>query len=309
MRFNRLDLNLLVALDILLAERSITRAGNRLSLSQSATSGVLSRLRDYFEDELLVQVGRTMVLTPLAQRLAAPVREVMLQIQSTIDIKAAFDPATSERHFRIISSDYPSAVLLADVGRRLHIAAPKMTMEIMAPHDGFIEQIDRGEVDLLVMPEKYLSPQHPSMLLFEDSYSCVVWSSNSVVGDELSLEQFRALGHVSTLFGSQRQAPSFEEWFMQNSGITRRIEATTNTFSAIPQLIIGTNRIATMHTRLATLSAHYYPLRLLKPPIDIPGVAECMQWHKFFDKDPAHIWFREIVREVAAGGMERMEGY
>lgn len=309
MRFNRLDLNLLVALDVLMTERSITRAANRLNLSQSAASGTLARLREYFEDELLVQVGRTMVLTPLAERLAVPVRDVLLQIQSTVEMRAVFDSATSVRHFRIVSSDYPSAVLLADVGRRMHISAPGVTMEIVAPHDAFLEQVDRGEVDLLIMPQKYLSAQHPSQTLFEDNYSCVVWSSNTLVGDSLTLEQFKALGHVSTLFGAQRQAPSFEEWFMQNSGITRRIEATTNTFSAMPQFVIGTNRIATMHTRLATLSAHYYPLRLLKPPIEMPNVVECMQWHKIFDKDPAHIWFRNVVSEVAATGMLQFEGY
>lgn len=309
MRFNRLDLNLLVALDILMTERSITRAANRLNLSQSATSGVLARLREYFEDELLVQVGRSMVLTPLAESLTSPIRDVLLQIQTTVEIRTAFDPATSTRHFRVVSSDYPSAVLLADVGRRLHLAAPGITMEIVAPHDGFMEQVDRGEIDLLIMPEKYLSTQHPSQTLFEDNYSCVVWASNTLVGDTLTLEQFTSLGHVSTLFGVQRQAPSFEEWFMKSSGITRRIEATTNTFSAMPQFVIGTNRIATMHTRLATLSAHYYPLRLLKTPIKMPNVVESMQWHKIFDKDPAHAWFRGLLSEVAATGMLQFEGY
>lgn len=309
MRFNRLDLNLLVALDILMAERSITRAANRLNLSQSATSGVLARLREFFGDELLVQVGRAMVLTPLAVSLETPIRDVLLQIQSAIDIRPAFVPATSERHFRIISSDYPATVLLAEVGRRLHISAPRMTMEIMAPHDGFLEQVDRGEVDILIMPEKYLSPQHPRVPLFEDSYSCVVWASNSVVGDTLTLEQFMELGHVSTLFGIQRQAPSFEEWFMQSAGLSRRIEATTNTFSAMPHFVIGTNRVATMHTRLASLYAHYFPLRLIKPPLDMPPVMECMQWHKFSDKDPAHIWFRNVLKEVAASRAQHFEGY
>jgi DNA-binding transcriptional LysR family regulator len=201
MRFKRLDLNLLVALDVLLAERSITRAGNRLNLSQSATSGVLARLREYFDDDLLVQVGRNMALTPLAASLEVPIRDVLLQIRCTVDLRAVFEPASSVRHFRVVSSDYPSTVLLADVARRLHTAAPGVSMEIIAPHDGFIEQVDRGEVDLLIMPEKYLSAEHPRDALFEDSYSCVVWAENSLVGQTLSREQFMALGHVSTLFG------------------------------------------------------------------------------------------------------------
>lgn len=309
MRFNRLDLNLLAALDVLLAERSITRAANRLNLSQSSTSGVLSRLRDYFEDELLVQVGRNMVLTPLAEGLAEPVRNVMLQIRATVEIRPQFDPATSERHFRIISSDYPATVLLADVARRLHTVAPRVTIEIMAPQDGFTDMVDRGEVDLLIMPEKYLSPHHHSAPLFEDDYTCIAWSSNSLLGNTLSLEQFKAMGHVSILFGSQRRAPSFEEWFMNSAGIVRRIETTTDTFNGMPQFVIGTNRIATMHSRLARVYAHYFPLRLFKPPVAIPPLVECMQWHKFFDKDAAHIWFRKVLSDVAAEGAVHYEGY
>lgn len=299
MRFHRLDLNLLVALDILIAERSITRAANRLNLSQSATSGVLARLREYFEDDLLVQVGRTMMLTPVAANLELPVRELLLHIQRTVELRPAFDPATSERHFRIVSSDFPATVLLAELSRRLHVAAPRVTVEMLAPHDGFLEQIDRGEVDLLIMPEKYLSPQHPSALLFEDDYSCVVWAGNTLVDEELTLDQFMALGHVSTQFGMQRQAPSFEEWFMQSAGMARRIEMTSNNFSTIPHFVIGTQRIATMHTRLAKLYAQYFPLRLLRPPLAVPPVVERMQWHKIFDKDAAHLWLRGLLQQIA----------
>jgi LysR family nod box-dependent transcriptional activator len=309
MRFHRLDLNLLVALDILVAERSITRAAIRLNLSQSATSGVLARLREYFVDELLVQVGRNMVLTPLAVSLATPVRDVLLQIQTTIESRQAFDPASSERHFRVISSDYPSTVLLADMARRLHIVAPKVTMEIMAPQDGYLEQVDRGEVDLLIMPEKYLSVHQPSVKLFEDNYSCVVWASNTVVGNTLTLEQFMAMGHVVTIFGLQRPGTSFEEWVLKNAGLERRIEARTNTFSSMPQFVIGTARIATMHTRLARVCAHYFPLRLLPPPMEIPPLVECMQWHRFYEKDPAHMWFRQLLCEVAEQGATQFEGY
>lgn len=299
MHLHRLDLNLLVALDILLAERSITKASNRLNRSQSATSGIMARLRDYFEDDLLVQVGRNMVLTPLAASLEKPVRDVILQIQSAIDIRPSFDPATAQRHFRVIASDYPATVVLADIALQLHALAPGVTLEIIAPTEGFAEQLDRGEVDVLIMPDKYLPAQHPSAVLFKDSYSCVVWSDNTLLGDSISLEQFMELGHVSTLFGSQRQAPSFEEWFLKSTGLVRKVEVTTSTFSAMPQFVIGTNRIATMHTRLAKVYARYFPLRLLHPPMEIPPIVESMQWHKFYDRDPAHMWFRSVVRDVA----------
>lgn len=305
MRFNRLDLNLLVALDALLVELSITRAARRLNLSQSATSGVLSRLREYFEDDLLVQVGRSMVLTPLAQSLCDPVRDVLLQIQSTIETKPAFVPERSSRHFRLIASNYPTMVLLTDVAQHLSWHAPNISMEIMSPSEAYQDQLDRGEVDLLIMPAKYVSSDtHPHEILFEDSYSCVVWASNTMVGDTLTLEQYMAMSHVSTTFGGQQQQPSFEEWFLKGTGLSRRVDVTTNDFNTLPHMVIGTNRIATMHRRLARMFATYYPLRLLPPPMDIPPLVEVMQWHRYLDKDPAHVWFRGLLRQIA--GSEKM---
>jgi DNA-binding transcriptional LysR family regulator len=91
---------------------------------------------------------------------------------------------------------------------------------------------------------------------------------------------------------------------MKSTGLSRRIEATTSTFSAMPQFVIGTNRVATMHTRLARVFARYFPLRLLAPPVAIPALVESMQWHKLFDKDPAHLWFRQVLRDVAGVDVE-----
>lgn len=308
MRFNRLDLNLLVALDALLVEKSITRAARRLNLSQSATSGVLSRLREYFEDELLVQVGRLMVLTPLAVSLCDPVRDVLLQIQSTIETKPAFVPERSKRHFRLLASNVPTMVLLADVAKYLSWHAPNISMEIISPGEASQEQLERGEVDLLIMPAKYVNVDgHPHETLFEDSYSCVVWANNSVVGDTLSIEQYMAMSHVSTTFGAQRQT-SFEEWFLQKSGLSRRVDVTTDDFNTLPHMVIGTNRIATMHRRLARMFAAYYPLRLLEPPMDIPVLVEVMQWHRYLDNDAGHIWFRGLLRSLASSEKMAVDG-
>jgi LysR family nod box-dependent transcriptional activator len=307
LRFNRLDLNLLVALDALLAEQSITRAATRLNLSQSATSGVLARLREYFDDDLLTQVGRTMVMTPLARDLEGPVRSVLLQIQATIETKAEFDPATSTRHFRVIASDYPTSVLFPELSRLLSRLAPKITLEILAPDVNHNTMLDRGEIDIKLMPSKYITDDHPNEVLYEDTYCCAVWASNTLVGDTLSLEQYMDLGHVSTNFG--KSIPSFEEWFLKSTGLSRRVEISTSSFYSLPLLLLGTDRIATMHLRLARMFAHYYPLRLLTPPMAIPGLVEHMQWHKFLDKDPAHQWFRAMLRKAANAEPALIEGY
>lgn len=298
MRFNRLDLNLLVALDALFAEQSITRAARRLNMSQSATSGVLARLRDYFEDPLLIQVGRTMVLSPMAVNLAGSVRDVLLRIQSTIAVQPGFDATTSARHFRVVASDYPISVVLASVARGLALEAPGVTLELVMPGDQVPGVIDRGEADMLIMPAQYLSNEHPSEPLYAETYSCVVWSGNTEVGERLTLAQYMSLGHVTTLFGSKRQ-PSLEEWFLQGSALARRIEVSTNNFNTLPLLVIGTHRVATMHTRLAHMFARTLPLRIVPVPVEFPGMVWSMQWPRHLHGDAAHKWFRAKVKAAS----------
>jgi len=300
MRFNRLDLNLLVALDALLIERNITRAARRLNLSQSATSGVLSRLREALDDEILVQVGRTMVPTPLAESLVKPVRDVLLQIHATFEARPAFDPLESTRHFRVAASNYPTTVLLTPYSQELSWSAPKVTMEIAPLSTDFIERLDRAEIELLIMPMKFLSEDHPRQVLFEETYKCVVWEGNTEIGATLSMEQFLEMSHVASSFGDGRTL-TMDQWFLQTTGVARRVGITTNDFNTVPGMVINTNRIAIMHARLAEHFARYFPLRLLDPPIALPSVTMAMQWHKYLDKDPGHRWFREGLRRLAGG--------
>ncbi|WP_315809892.1 LysR family transcriptional regulator [Pseudomonas sp. C9-3] len=296
MRFHHLDLNLLVALDVLLEEQNITRAAERLHMTQSATSGVLGRLRKYFEDDLLVQVGRTMQPTPYALELAKPVREVLLTIRSSITAKPVFDPTTSKRHFRLIASDYLISVLFSQVIQRIHQEAPGITFEMHPPGEQAVEMTLRGEVDLMFVPERYVIEGHPSQLLFEEEHVCVVWKGNTYVGDTLTLEQYMEMGHISVAFGRSRQL-SIEDWFMSQYGFKRRLEVITNDFNTLPQLLVGTHRVATMHRRLAELYARYLPLRIIPPPVKIPVMREIMQWHRSMDGDPMHRWLREKVHD------------
>jgi DNA-binding transcriptional LysR family regulator len=299
MRFNRLDLNLLVALDALLVERNITRASRRLNLSQSATSGVLARLREALDDEILVQVGRSMVPTPFAESLVKPVRDVLLQIQATFEARPAFDPSASARHFRVAASNYPTTVLLTPFSQQLSWSAPEVTVEILPLGMDFTERLDRAEIDLLIMPAKYLSDDHPQQVLFEETYKCVVWEGNTEVGATLGMEQFLGMSHIASSFGDGRQL-TMDQWFLQTTGVARRVGITTNDFNTVPGMVINTNRIATMHARLAEHFARYFPLRLLEPPIALPSVTMAMQWHKYLDKDPGHRWFREGIRQLAS---------
>ncbi len=172
------DLNLLVALDALLTERNVTRAGNRLNLSQSAMSGALARLRHYFHDELLVPVGRQMALTPVAEELVEPVRDILLRIRGTLGSKPQFHPQTATRHISLAVSDYVAEILMADVLRRARREAPHITFELRGVGRRATEDLESGELDFLISPEGYVSAAHPTDVLFEDTYTCVVWADN-----------------------------------------------------------------------------------------------------------------------------------
>jgi LysR family transcriptional regulator, nod-box dependent transcriptional activator len=301
MHFEQLDLNLLVALDALLTERSITAAGVRVHLTQSAMSGALSRLREFFNDELLTQVGRKMVPTPLGESLAEPVRQVLLQVKATINAKPRFDPATSTRHFSVMMSDYVDTVLMSEVLRRAETTAPRVRFNLLSNDvlGNPTEFLERADVDLLVMPREYLSDKHPREDLYTDGYACVVWNENPLVGDTLTQEQYVGLGHVVLQFGRGR-IPVQDEWFLTKLGVTRRIEVLAMNFNSVPQHIVGTKRIATIHRRLAEYYARYLPLRILTPPYELPQLTEAVQWHSLFTEDAGNRWLRTLLKQAAS---------
>ncbi|HSV48037.1 MAG TPA: LysR family transcriptional regulator, partial [Ramlibacter sp.] len=195
MRLGHFDLNLFVALDALLDTRSVTRASERLHIGASATSSALGRLREHFGDELLVQVGRRMELTALAQALREPVREIILRSQATVAAKADFDPAVEQRRFVVNASDYATTVLLAPLALQLESVAPGISIEVIGLGSSNIERLERGEVDFAIYPERNASPLHPLEPLLEEDYSCVVWSGNSQVGKRLSFDDYVSMRH------------------------------------------------------------------------------------------------------------------
>nr|MBA4768989.1 LysR family transcriptional regulator [Sphingobium sp.] len=294
MRFDRLDLNLLVALDALLAERSVSLAADRICLSQSATSSALGRLRDYFADDLLVQKGRQMVLTARAEGLVDPVRAVLEQIRSTIAVPPPFDPATSDRTIRIMASDYITEVLLAAAMTDLQRQAPGMRFEIQSLSEALLESLERGAIDLLITIDYAISADHPSQILFEDDYVVVGWNGNPAMDGPMTKELYFELGHVTARFGRARVS-AFEDWFVRRQKRQRRVDIVTHSFLSLPGLVIGSDRIATMHRRLATRMAAYLPLTLREVPMDIPPIREAIQWHISSNNDPAIRWVVERI--------------
>lgn len=298
MRYQRIDLNLLVALDALLAERNVTRAAERMHITQSAMSGVLARLREYFDDPLLVPVGRTMRLTPRAETLIQPVRDIIARVDSTLGVRPDFDPATAQRHFTIIASDYVSHVLLADVLRRIAHEAPGLSFDIRPSGNTMLQDLDQGRVDLLVTPAHVAAPDHPQAVLFEDTYQVIACHQHPELQDGITLEQYQALGHV--VYQNERgMNPWFEQWYANAHGDTRRIEVVTHSFALLPRFIVGTRRIATVQSRLAMQFEQATPVRLLSPPMETPRLTEVLQWHRYRVDDPGVQWVRDRIIAAA----------
>ncbi|MBU6472814.1 MAG: LysR family transcriptional regulator [Alphaproteobacteria bacterium] len=297
MKFNGLDLNLLVALDALMTERSVSEAANRIGVTQSAMSAALGRLREFFGDNLLVNVGRRMVLTPRAETLAQPVHETLLRISGLIAQAPEFDPAASTRHFEIIASDYIVKTVLARAIGEATRMAPNIRFTVRALGDSIETQLERAEVDLLIMIAQYLSPGHPSELLFEEDYVVVGWSGNPKLASPLDVDTFCALRHVSVSHG-RNHLPTFETLYMADRGPGRIIDVVVSAFTDVGDMLVGTERIATVHRRLAHILCREQPLTMHELPFPIPPVKLMAQWHHIRKNDQELRWFLDILHTV-----------
>lgn len=296
MRRHKLDLNLLLSLRELLIEKSVTKAGENMCVTQSSMSGVLARLRDYFDDPLIVTVGRRMELTPLGASLVEPVNDLLVRIDATLSIRPGFDPMSSTRRFKIIASDYVATVLMLDVLRAVHRDSSGVTIELLHMSEDASERLEAGEVDFIITPQQLASNKHMSQPMFEDTYSIVVDRDNTEVGDTITIEQYFALRHV--MFHQQGVA-MIENWFAEHHGDQRRVEFVTHTFNLLPFAVVGTNRVATMHTRLATRYLPVLPVRLVRPLFTIPRLTEVLQWHNHRDIDLGNAWLRKKIIAAA----------
>ncbi len=299
MSINRLSTNHLQCLNALLVEKSVTRAAARVHLSQSAMSCVLANLREHFSDEILVQVGRSMIPTPFAQNLAAPVKEVLDQLQAISEMKAEFDPLTSERSISFSITDYDVRIHMMRVLQDVWVEAPHMSFNLRAMSSDYQEELDQGEIDISITPDYLAKNSHPSEFLFKDTYSCVVWNENPEIGARISPKKYLEMGHVSTKWGKGEYS-TFDEEHLTQAGIIRRLEVIAPSLITVPLFVVNTNRIATMTTRLALLMSEQWPLKVLKCPIKIPPIVEVLQWHKSLTNDPALCWFRQKVKTVVA---------
>lgn len=299
MRFKGLDLNLLAALDVLLECRSVSRAADALNLSQPAVSAALGRLRLFFGDELLTTHGKRMYLTPYAETLSPQVRECLRGVERMISSSTIFEPATSQRTFRLIASDFVIVAAIVPLSARLAEIAPDIRLEMVLPNEQSVEQVVQGKADLLVTPEDFASPDLATELLFEERHVVAGWSENPLFKRQLTEQDLMTSGHVGVAMGNSRLS-AFSDKHFALLGKDRRVEVTTSSFTAVPWLLKNTLRIAVMHERLVqTMSAHF-PIASAPLPFDMPPMRQMMQFHKTRANDVGLAWLRDQLREVTA---------
>ncbi|UAJ12581.1 LysR family transcriptional regulator [Glacieibacterium megasporae] len=297
MRLEKLDLNLLIALDALLQERGVSLAADRLNLSQSAASGALSRLREYFKDDLLVLQGRSMALTPRAEKLVDPVHSVLEQIRATIMVAEPFDPATSDRTLTVMATDYIFEILLRPAIVACAVEAPGIRFELVPIIEHPVEALQRGRADILIGIDNVISSEQPSALLYTEDFVVAGWQGNPMLQGPMTLDCYERLAHVAVRFG--QATSSYEATATRLRSVARRVEVIAPNFSSVGGLLVGTNRIATIHRLLAVRLAEYLPLVLMELPFELPPVRESAQWSSRSANDPAVAWLVERLKGIA----------
>lgn len=298
MRFEGLDLNLLAALEVLLDCRSTTEAARRLNLSQPAVSAALGRLRDYFEDDLLMNLGRDMVPTPKAEELAPAITEMLNIARFRIVHADDFEPAASRRCFRILCSDYAYDVIVAGALARAAAQAPEVTFEIGSTGPEGARLFNKGEIDLMITVQQYILKEHPSENLFTDVHAVVCWSGGKFAGT-IDKDQFLSADFAVAVFGEERR-PAISELHFRENGIARRATVQVPSFSALPRAVCGTDRIAVMHRGHARMFEQSHPIVVHELPIAGPPICEVAQWHRLRGNDGGIHWLMATLREEVA---------
>ncbi|MGF1510317.1 MAG: LysR family transcriptional regulator [Myxococcota bacterium] len=304
-RLRQVDLNLLVSLQALLEERSVTRAGARLGITQSATSHALKRLREVFEDPLLVRGRGELLLTPRAEVLAGTLRSVLRSVERTLNEPGGFDPSNSRRSFRLAAPDLFDTLVLPDLLARIAGPAPFVSLDITPFDRSLSTRLERAELDLAVQTtllgdeESALGPRmEPDLIqrrLFVDRFSCFVRPRHPILRRRapLTVEAFAKLDHV--LVSPTGRGPGVVDDVLEQRGLRRRVRVRVPQFATALAVVTQSDLVLTAPSALTILKAS---LRELKLPFSLPRHVLHMAWHPRDDSDLGHRWLR---RQLLAG--------
>lgn len=299
MDIRNVDLNLLVALDALLAERSVSRAAARLHLSQPATSAVLSRLRELFGDPLLLRTARGMMPTPRAQELATPVKQVLGEINRLVQPQSAFDPARSSLTFTLSASDYVEYALLPALVDYLERKAPGVRLEVK-PIDflQMAKQLEAGDVDVCITALRNAPPSMHARPLYTEPLMCVVRRNHPEIRERVTMEQFCRLEHVAAAPSGGGTFVGQTDEALAVAGRSRRIRLTVPHFLMVPEIIARSDMIAVLPERLAR--GYAKKVSILEPPLKLGGLTIAAIWHERTHHDPAQAWLRQVLTDLTS---------
>jgi DNA-binding transcriptional LysR family regulator len=292
MNWGAFDLNLLIVFDAVMQERSVTRAGRRIGLSQPAISHALSRLRHMLKDELFIRAPDGMVPTPRAEALAQPLRDALSGMQLALE-PAAFDPVAADRRFVLAVNNYAAVVLAPPLVTAASAAAPAVRLDLRPSGTlDIVDQLDRGALDLVVGSLESPGERFATATLFEDPYVLVMRRGHPARQDKLPAQCFADLPHLE-VSSTDRDTGFIDTWLAEH-GLARRIALRAPYLSAAA-ILIQSDMIATMSRRIAQELVRSHPLEIREPPYDSPLVRISMLWHRRLDRHPAHRWLRSVV--------------
>lgn len=298
MMLEAFDLNLLRALDALLVTRSVSGAARRLNLSQPATSAALARLRDALGDPLLIRKGNSLLATPLAEELRPRVMRIMEDIGDALGISASFDPATTQRRFRIGANDYSTLVLLAPLAQRLRQRAPLATLEILPINAAPDLALANRELDLVVADNHRLRELRELRVLFHEEFVCIARADHPRLSAKPTLEEFLNEDHA--LLSTRGVSPGAVDAALEPIGRTRRVALTLPHFIVAPFVIAQSDLVMTLPSRVVGCFGNESGLRVFAPPLPVNGFDMVMAWHARSAADPPVQWLKSLLSEIAA---------
>jgi len=293
-----IDLNLLLALGALLEDRNLTRAGERIGMSQPAMSAALARLRRHFGDDLLEREGRGYKRTVLGEQLLPTVREALRQVESTMQRSPRFDPAESGREFSIAASDYAVTILADPLLRLVKRTAPRIRLNLH-PLPASLPSSSQvlSTEDLLIGPVGYDFPGRHAEL-FRDRFVCVVDpAAAGVKNGALTLDDLSRMPHAAPTFAPGSRTPV--DRVLDELGVAPRVRVTVFGWLSVPFVLAGTEMVAIMPERMARLAVRGAPLAILEPPFDLVELVEAAYWHPSRTDDPAVRWLLSTMKEAA----------
>lgn len=284
MRLNGLNLNHLVCLEALLRDRNVTRAAERVHLSQSAMSTVLGQLRDHFEDPLLVRFGRALVLTPFAKDLIAPLGDVMSKAHAFATLRPGQRTIDVDRELKIVASDYSVGACLADAIRASYETTPNLRFDVLPLSEGSGKLLANGEIDLLLAGQVLDIGLPPNACLFEDSFVCLACKEHGPPGERISRTEYLDRDHVVVRY-FEHQMTFEDEDALRRSGEVRPKQVAVWSFNLVPPLISGTSMIATVPSRIARQIAERWPVKIFPFPFEHEPLRVVAYWHPSRESD------------------------